>query len=129
MFDIAENIQNMDLKATFYIRGNEVADPFGQRLEFFWGKKDSQVNTTSNPRYCEELGMGWYCLNPCALNTSDAQTVTELKDDSTITFSPDYSLAYTRDKLTYITNIDSILLPRVLSMGKETNIKCIYVQI
>jgi len=125
MFDIAENIQNMDLKATFYIRGNEVADPFGQGLEFFWGKKDSQVNTTSNPRYCEELGMGWYCLNPCALNTSNAQTIAELKDDSTVTISSDYPLICTRDKLTYITNVDSIFLPRVLSMGKETNVKCV----
>ena len=124
-FTFQEN-DSVDLMARFYIRDiGEVQGDLVNDLEFYWAKKDCQVNSTAHPRYSSAFGDGWYCLNPCTVKKSDETDISILRDNSINTIKPDDPITYKRSDLTYYVNVPTISLPVTLCKGKETIIKCV----
>ena len=124
-FTFKEN-DSVDLMARFYIRDiGEVQGDLVNDLEFYWAKKDCQVNSTAHPRYSSAFGDGWYCLNPCTVKKSDETDISILRDNSINTIKPDDPITYKRSDLTYYVNVPTISLPVTLCKGKETIIKCV----
>lgn len=123
-FTFQEN-DSVDLMARFHIRDiGEVQGDLVNDLEFYWAKKDCQVNSTAHPRYSSAFGDGWYCLNPCTVKKSDETDISILRDNSINTIKPDDPITYKRSDLTYYVNVPTISLPVTLCKGKETIIKC-----
>lgn len=120
LFGLDDSLEELPFEGQLTVRGNEVTD--AQKVEFYWAKKNSAVDSVGHPKYLKYFGKGWQCLNQNIITQTSSETPSEqaLKD-------------YIVDATTYPTEykgivkwVDSknIILPKSLCKGRETYIKC-----
>ena len=70
-YNIETKNAERNFSATLLLQGNPVDETL-QSVNFYWGVRDSSVDSVGNPYYQEELGQGWRCVNN--------YTITKTKD-------------------------------------------------
>ena len=120
LFGLDNSVIELPFEALFTVRGNEVAE--SQNAQYYWAKKNVDVNSVGDSKYLNYFGTGWQCLNKSEVTKTDKSTITEEDLKNCIIDSTDYPAGYV-GVLKWV-SAKSIGIPKSLCKGRETVIKC-----
>ena len=92
LFGLDNSVTELPFEALFTVRGNEVAE--SQNAQYYWAKKNVDVNSVGDSKYLNYFGTGWQCLNKSEVTKTDKSTITEEDLKNCIIDSTDYPAGY-----------------------------------
>lgn len=112
----------LQFKGRLIYKGNEITDTLN-KLEVYWGREDTTVNSVGHPKYNSYLGPGWYCLNTAnRLKPKDGDDRSDLENPTIdITDESNAQGDFEWNSQPIIT------LNKSLFYGKKTNLKCVII--
>lgn len=120
LFGLDDSVQELPFEAQLTVRGNEVTD--AQKVEFYWAKKNSAIDSVGHPKYSEHFKKGWQCLNQSIITQTDSVDPSAESLQNYIINATDYPTTY-QGILKWVDS-KNIVLPRTLCKGRETYIQC-----
>lgn len=120
LFGLDDSLEELPFEGQLTVRGNEVTD--AQKVEFYWAKKNSAVDSVGHPKYLKYFGKGWQCLNQNIITQTSSETPSEQVLQNYIVDATTYPTEY--KGIVKWVDSKNIILPKSLCKGRETYIKC-----
>ena len=117
--DGEEETTSLRLEGQFTINGNPV-DTKEQQVEFFWAKKNLNIDSVGNTKYLSYFGEGWQCINESQATEAPTNSLADLQN---YTILPEDTRPGYRGVIKW-DSMESYTLPKSLCPGRETIIKC-----